>query len=190
MQSFFARLENISRILRIFQAALVPPAPALPEKAAFGIATAASSHPLLPCALMEAAERVLAQLGGAPDFCFLQTEAAPSPHLRLAPQLAQTFLRGGRWGLQPVPVLVGSTSAALDATVVLTAATLPGPLPCPAASCFCGGAACWHWACGPLSVRAVSTGKALSDRALTAACSARPACSALLCPRGVKASAC
>ena len=133
MQSFFARLENFSKILRIFQAALVPPAPALPEKVRFGVATAASSHPLLPCALMEAAEGVLAQLGGAPDFCFLQTEAATSAHLRLAPQLAQTFLRGGRWGLQPAPVLIGSTNAALDATVLLTAATLPGLLFYPAA---------------------------------------------------------
>ena len=140
MQSFFARLENFSRILRIFQAALVPPAPALPEKVGFGVATAASSHPLLPCALMEAAEGVLAQLGGAPDLCFLQTQAAAGAHLRLAPQLAQTFLRGGRWGLQPAPVLIGSANAELDATVLLTAATLPGPQPCPAAPHSC--AAC------------------------------------------------
>lgn len=125
MQQYLARLESLAKIFRVFQAALLPPLPAPAAPHRFAAVTAASDHPLLPCALMECAEHVLSALDAAPDFCLLQTRA-PGERPELAPQLARTFLRGGRWGLQPAPVLIGSTDRALDAAVVLTAATLPG----------------------------------------------------------------
>ena len=126
ISQYLVKLDKWTRIWSVFQKALLPPVPGLADSK-FGVVTAASCHPLLPCALMETAEVVLASLNSAPDFCLLQTRENVE-HEHIAPQLAQTFLRGGRWGLRPAATLVGSSSSSLGATVMLTAATLPGPL--------------------------------------------------------------